>query len=95
MDELLEPRGQVAARGCAARRGRGEVEVARGRPADALAALGDQVDLLVIGSRRWGTAARVLLGSTGEAPMNDARCPVMVVPRLAAENGAPEPASLR
>ena len=66
-----------------------EVEVARGRPADRLAELGDKVDLLVIGSRRWGATARVLLGSTGEALMHDARCPIMVVPRPETENCAP------
>ena len=57
------------------------VEVLRGRPADALLALSREVDLLVIGSRRWGTTARVLLGSTGEALLPDADCPVLAVPR--------------
>jgi nucleotide-binding universal stress UspA family protein len=38
----------------------------------------------VIGSRRWGAAARLLLGSIGEALMHSARCPVMVVPRAPA-----------
>jgi nucleotide-binding universal stress UspA family protein len=58
-------------------------EVVRGRPADALLALSRDVDLLVIGSRRWGPVARVLLGSTGEALMHDADCPVLAVPRSA------------
>jgi nucleotide-binding universal stress UspA family protein len=57
------------------------MDVRRGRPADALLALSDEVDLLVIGSRRWGPATRVLLGSTGEALMRDAVCPVLAVPR--------------
>jgi nucleotide-binding universal stress UspA family protein len=57
------------------------VEVLGGRPADALLALSGDVDLLVIGSRRWGPAARVLLGSTGEALLHDAACPVLAVPR--------------
>jgi nucleotide-binding universal stress UspA family protein len=57
------------------------VEVLRGRPADALLALSGEVDLLVVGSRRWGPAARVLLGSTGEALLQDAACPVLAVPR--------------
>ena len=60
------------------------VEVTRGRPADALLELSDDVDLLVIGSRRWGAANRLLLGSTGEAVMHDARCPVLAVPRPSA-----------
>jgi nucleotide-binding universal stress UspA family protein len=57
------------------------VEVLGGRPADALLALSGEVDLLVIGSRRWGPTARVLLGSTGEALLQDAACPVLAVPR--------------
>jgi nucleotide-binding universal stress UspA family protein len=60
-------------------------EVLRGRPADALLALASEVDLLAIGSRRWGPVARVLLGSTGEALMHDAPCSVLVVPRTAEE----------
>jgi nucleotide-binding universal stress UspA family protein len=56
-------------------------EAVSGRPADALLALSGNVDLLVIGSRRWGSAKRVLLGSTGEALMHDAACPVVAVPR--------------
>jgi nucleotide-binding universal stress UspA family protein len=47
-----------------------------------LVVLSEEVDLLVIGSRRWGAPARVLLGGTGEELMHDARCSVMVVPRL-------------
>jgi len=56
-------------------------EVARGRPASALLELSRGVDLLVIGSRRWGMVARLVLGSTGEALLHDAECPVLVVPR--------------
>ena len=52
-----------------------------GSPPEELIALSDEVDLLVIGSRRWGSAARVLLGGTGEAVMHKARCLVMLVPR--------------
>jgi nucleotide-binding universal stress UspA family protein len=55
-------------------------EVVRGRPADALLALAAEVDLLVIGSRRWGSVERLLLGSTGEALLHDAPCPVLAVP---------------
>jgi nucleotide-binding universal stress UspA family protein len=60
-----------------------EVVAEPGRPADGLLALSRQVDLLVIGSRRWGPTARVLLGSTGEALLHDAACPVLTVPRPA------------
>jgi len=58
-----------------------DVGVARGRPADVLLELSEDLDLLVIGSRNWGPAARVLLGSTGEALMHDAACAVLAVPR--------------
>jgi nucleotide-binding universal stress UspA family protein len=60
-------------------------EVVRGRPADALLALAAEVDLLVIGSRRWGSVERLLLGSTGEALLHDAPCPVLAVPGRQAE----------
>jgi nucleotide-binding universal stress UspA family protein len=52
-----------------------------GRPSDALLALSDEVDLLVIGSRCWGPPARVVLGSTGESVMFHASCAVLAVPR--------------
>jgi nucleotide-binding universal stress UspA family protein len=57
------------------------VEAKLGSPPDELLALSEAVDLLVIGSRRWGAAARVLLGRTGEEVMHDARSPVVIVPR--------------
>jgi nucleotide-binding universal stress UspA family protein len=61
-----------------------EVAVTLGTPAEKLIELSEHVDLLVIGSRRWGATARVLLGTTGEALMHDAACPIVVVPRAAA-----------
>jgi nucleotide-binding universal stress UspA family protein len=70
--------GRVAARA------HDQVESLGGRPADWLLDLCEHVDLVVIGSRRWGAVARLMLGSTGEALMHDASCPVLVVPpRLA------------
>lgn len=57
------------------------LEVKSGSPPDELIALSREVDLLVIGSRRWGPAARPLLGRTGEELMHNARCSLMVVPR--------------
>ena len=76
--DALQDRAQRAANATGANV---EVGVERGHPADALIELSASVDLLVIGSRRWGTTARVLLGSTGEALMRGASCPVLVVPR--------------
>lgn len=57
-----------------------DVEVTPGSPADVLLELSRSVDLLAIGSRTWGTTARLLLGGTGETVMHDARCPVLLVP---------------
>ena len=74
----LQSQGTTAASSC---RAAATFDLLRGRPADALLSLSQDVDLLVIGSRRWGPAARVLLGSTGEALLHDARCPVMAVQR--------------
>lgn len=87
-DELLEPevaslrestQAAVKATGAEA-----EVDAVPGAPPAILKELSDDVDLLVIGSRRWGAVARVLLGTTGETLMHDAGCPVVVVPRPAA-----------
>ena len=57
------------------------IEVGPGSPAEELIALSREVDVLVIGSRRSGSPARVLLGTTGEQLLHEAWCPVMVVPR--------------
>jgi nucleotide-binding universal stress UspA family protein len=57
------------------------VEAMEGRPASVLLELCADVDLLVIGSRRWGAVARLVLGSTGEALVRDASSPLLVVPR--------------
>ena len=59
------------------------LEAGFGDPPGELIALSEEVDLLVIGSRRWGPAVRVLLGSAGETLMHNAGCSVMVVPRPA------------
>jgi nucleotide-binding universal stress UspA family protein len=61
-----------------------QVEIRRGRPADALLDLCADVDLMVIGSRRWGAIARLLLGSTGESLAYHATCPIVIVPRTSA-----------
>jgi nucleotide-binding universal stress UspA family protein len=41
------------------------------------------VDLLVIGSRGYGTVGRVLLGSVSSSVLRSAPCPVLVVPQAA------------
>lgn len=55
-------------------------EVTRGSAAASLVALSSQVDLIVIGSPRWGAVARLLLGGTGEALARESRAPLLVVP---------------
>jgi nucleotide-binding universal stress UspA family protein len=84
-DELLEPEVESlradARQAAEATRADVDVDVRQGSPPEALKRLSERVDLLVIGSRRWGPLARVLLGSTGEALMHDAGCPVLVAPR--------------
>lgn len=84
-DELLEPELQVrhdeamaAARAIGAE---AEIEALLGEPGQLLLEFSEHMDLLVIGSRRWGAAARVLLGTTGEALMHEASCPILVAPR--------------
>ena len=58
---------------------RGEVT---DRPAvTELLRLSREVDLLVLGSRRFGPARRLLAGSTSDAVVREAACPVLVLPR--------------
>lgn len=59
-----------------------ETEVVIGSADIDLGALSESVDLVVIGSRRWGSIARIVGGSTGEALLHGgAACPVLLVPR--------------
>lgn len=51
-----------------------------GIPGEELERLSLDVDLLVIGSRGWGSVRRVVLGSTGDRVVHHASCPVIVVP---------------
>jgi len=46
-----------------------------------LTAFGDEVDLLVVGSRAHGPLRRVMLGSTSLHLTHAARCPLLVIPR--------------
>ena len=50
-----------------------------------LVALSEHVDLLVVGSRGFGPARRVIIGSTSDYVVHHAACPVMVLPRSAAD----------
>lgn len=84
-DQVIEPEieslREGAERAVSGAQAQAVVEIKPGSPREELIALSREVDLLVIGSRRWGASARVLLGTTGEELMHQACCPVMVVPR--------------
>jgi nucleotide-binding universal stress UspA family protein len=53
----------------------------KGEPAEALAEAGDDLDLLVAGSRGYGPMRHVLLGSVSARLMRTCPCPLIVVPR--------------
>ena len=52
-----------------------------GDPGYELRALSEAVDLLVVGSRRWGPVARLVSGGVGETLVADASCSRIIVPR--------------
>ena len=64
----------------------GTVDV--GHPAGNLTLLSEGLDLLVLGSRRWGTVRRVALGSTSERVIRNAACPVLVPARSSVPSAA-------
>jgi nucleotide-binding universal stress UspA family protein len=55
-----------------------------GLTGEELAAFGDQVDILVVGSRGYGPVKRLVLGSTSDYLQRHARCSLLVLPRVAA-----------
>jgi nucleotide-binding universal stress UspA family protein len=55
--------------------------VTEGDPADELAAMAEQLDLLVVGSRAYGPSGRLLSGTTSTQLARRAACPLLVVPR--------------
>ncbi|MGX6449469.1 universal stress protein [Patulibacter sp. S7RM1-6] len=55
--------------------------VYEGDPATELARAGEDLDLLVVGSRAHGPLRRVLLGSVSSKLVRHAHCPLLVVPR--------------
>ena len=61
-----------------------EPHAAFGAPAEELAVHSAALDLLVVGSRGYGPAGRLIHGSTSERLARTARCPLLVLPRAAA-----------
>jgi nucleotide-binding universal stress UspA family protein len=62
-----------------------EVEAVAGLPSQELATFGDEVDLLVVGSRGYGPPRRLMFGSTARKLTAKAPCPLLVLPRVALE----------
>jgi nucleotide-binding universal stress UspA family protein len=62
-----------------------------GLTGEQLASFGDEVDILVVGSRGYGPMRRLVLGSTSDYLERHARCSLLVLPRPAAA-GASEAA---
>jgi len=54
-----------------------------GLAGEELAAFGDEVDILIVGSRGYGPVRRLVLGSTSNYLERHARCPLVVLPRVA------------
>jgi len=64
-----------------------------GLTGEELAAFGDQVDLLIVGSRSYGPVRRMVVGSTSGYLERHARCSLLVLPRVAIPAGDDAPAS--
>jgi nucleotide-binding universal stress UspA family protein len=60
-----------------------EGEVTYGEPKDELAAFAEELDLLIVGSRSYGPAGRLVNGSVSRYLAERARCPLLVLPRSA------------
>jgi nucleotide-binding universal stress UspA family protein len=52
-----------------------------GLPGEELASFGEEVDLLLVGSRGYGPVKRLMLGSTSNHLQRHARCSLLVLPR--------------
>jgi nucleotide-binding universal stress UspA family protein len=81
MDEQVAALRRTAESACAELPIPVTVEIERAVPAAFLARRSLTTDLIVIGSRRWGTSARLLMGGTGEGLVRGAHCSLLVVPR--------------
>jgi nucleotide-binding universal stress UspA family protein len=72
-----------------------ETRAVYGLAGEELAAFGDEVDVLVTGSRGYGPIRRLMVGSTCDYLERHARCPLLVLPRngVAVELPAAAPAA--
>jgi nucleotide-binding universal stress UspA family protein len=60
-----------------------ETRAVYGLVGEELAAFGDELDLLIVGSRGYGPWQRLVLGSTSNYLQRHARCSLLVLPRAA------------
>jgi nucleotide-binding universal stress UspA family protein len=58
-----------------------EVSATVGDPGYEMRELSRALDLVVVGSRRWGPVARLVTGGVGETLVRDASCSILIVPR--------------
>ncbi len=61
-----------------------EVSATVGDPGYEMRALSESLDLIVVGSRRWGPVARLVMGGVGETLVRDASSSILIVPRPSA-----------
>lgn len=59
-----------------------------GVPGEELSAFGDELDLLVVGSRNFGPVRRRVVGSTCDYLERHARCSLLTLPRVGAADGS-------
>jgi nucleotide-binding universal stress UspA family protein len=64
-----------------------EARAVYGLVSEELAQFGDEVDILVIGSRSYGPVRRLVLGSTSNYLERHARCSLLVLPRGSGVDG--------
>ncbi len=62
-----------------------------GLAGEELAAFGDELDILVVGSRSYGPLRRLVLGSTSDYLERHARCSLLVLPRGVTPKAHPQP----
>ncbi len=65
-----------------------DARVVYGLAGEELAAFGEHVDILVVGSRGYGPVKRLMLGSTSDFLERHARCSLLVLPRGATVDSA-------
>jgi nucleotide-binding universal stress UspA family protein len=66
-----------------------ERRLLRGHAGRALAEVTHEVDLMVVGSRGWGSPGRLILGGTSHRLAHRAACPLIVLPRPTVAARAP------